>query len=101
MENVEMSIDENDILTLRINLRHEIAPSRSGKSILIGTTHGNYPLWGEHGPHPEGISVNVNVSRRRSTDERLNRVWRMRREGDPLPPGPARSGQGGHDGDCE
>lgn len=40
MKNVTMSV-ENDILTIRINLKERFGPSKSGKTVVIASTEGN------------------------------------------------------------
>ncbi len=54
MKNVEMSIEGN-ILTLKVDLSKEFGESSSGKSIVIGTTEGNYAIPGRE----EKVGLNV------------------------------------------
>lgn len=53
--NVDARID-GEVLTLTINLKKELGPSRSGKTKLIATTNGNAIL-------PDGSRIGVNVYR--------------------------------------
>ena len=43
MKNVELSVN-GDILTIKVDLTKDFGPSSSGKTVIIGTTEGNYPL---------------------------------------------------------
>lgn len=47
---------EGSILTLRIDLSRTIAPSKSGKSVLVASTNGSATL-------PDGTKVGLNVYR--------------------------------------
>lgn len=63
-DNVELSV-EDTIMTLKIDLSKEIGPSKSGKSILIATTHGNqYFAMGEY----KQYQVNVNLYKPRTEE---------------------------------
>lgn len=55
MKNVEMSVDKN-ILTLKIDLSKEHGPSKSRKTIVIGTTEGNVTS-----PSDKNIKIGLNV----------------------------------------
>ena len=58
MKNVDISVDDN-ILTLRVDLTQSFGPSSSGKTIIIASTEGNYPL-------PDRIEVvGLNVYRKK------------------------------------
>jgi len=43
MKNVELSVKGN-ILTITVDLTKEFGPSSSGKTIIIASTEGNFPL---------------------------------------------------------
>ena len=43
MKNIELSVDGN-ILTIKVDLTKEFGPSSSGKTIIIASTEGNFPL---------------------------------------------------------
>ena len=43
MKNVEFSV-EGDTLTITVDLTKEFGPSSSGKTIIIASTEGNFPL---------------------------------------------------------
>ena len=43
MKNVELSVEGN-ILTITVDLTKEFGPSSSGKTIIIASTEGNFPL---------------------------------------------------------
>ncbi len=43
MKNVELSVN-GDVLAIKVDLTKEFGPSSSGKTIIISTTEGNYPL---------------------------------------------------------
>ena len=43
MKNVDISVSD-DILTIKVDLTKNFGPSSSGKTIIIASTEGNYPL---------------------------------------------------------
>ena len=43
MKNVEFPV-EGDTLTITVDLTKEFGPSSSGKTIIIASTEGNFPL---------------------------------------------------------
>ena len=43
MKNIETDIDEY-ILTIKIDLNKEYGPSKSGKTIIVGSTYGTTPI---------------------------------------------------------
>ena len=45
MKNVELSVKDN-ILTITVDLTKEFGPSSSGKTIIIASTEGSFPLPG-------------------------------------------------------
>jgi hypothetical protein len=61
MKNCDIKV-EGDILTITVDLSKEFGKSSSGKSIIIGTTEGNFPL-----PDREGVRVGVNVYKKMET----------------------------------
>jgi len=67
MTNVEMSLEDKQ-LVIRVNLTKEAGPSKSGRSIVIGSTGGSVPLpWSDA---PPGTSINLTVykDRQRSSE---------------------------------
>jgi hypothetical protein len=54
MKNVELSVKDN-ILTITVDLTKEFGPSSSGKTIIIASTEGNFPLPGR----TEVVGLNV------------------------------------------
>ncbi|MCX5991379.1 MAG: hypothetical protein NTZ04_03490 [Chloroflexi bacterium] len=54
MKNVQLSVDGNT-LTITVDLTKEFGPSSSGKTIIIASTEGNFPLLGR----TEVIGLNV------------------------------------------
>ncbi len=54
MKNVELSVKGN-ILTITVDLTEEFGPSSSGKTIIIASTEGNFPLPGR----TEVVGLNV------------------------------------------
>jgi hypothetical protein len=56
MRNVEMKVAKG-ILTITVDLNKTIGPSKSGKTILIGSTDGNATVVG----HTEDVRVGLNV----------------------------------------
>ncbi len=61
MKNCDIKV-EGDILTITVDLSKEFGKSSSGKSIIIGTTEGNFPL-----PDRGEIKVGVNVYKKLKT----------------------------------
>lgn len=43
MKNVDISVN-NDTLIIKVDLNQSFGPSSSGKTIIIASTEGNYPL---------------------------------------------------------
>lgn len=55
--NIVASIEDGE-LTLVVNLKHTVGPSKSGKTTIIATSSGNQPL-------PGGAVIGLNVYRKR------------------------------------
>ena len=55
MENVKMTV-KDDKLTIEVDLSKELGPSKSGKTIVIGSTKGIKPV-----PKMNEIKVGLNV----------------------------------------
>ncbi len=55
MKNVEMSV-KNSTLTIKVDLKKEFGPSKSGKTIVIASTEGN-----QSSPENEDIKIGLNV----------------------------------------
>ncbi len=55
MNNVTLTV-EGHILTAKVDLSKECGSSKSGKSIVIGTTSGNKPIEGH-----DGVKIGLNV----------------------------------------
>jgi ABC-type uncharacterized transport system YnjBCD ATPase subunit len=64
MENVSMAIQGSE-LVIRVDLTKRMGPSRSGKTMIIGTTGGNVKVQNECSAAPEalvdGVVVGLNV----------------------------------------
>lgn len=56
MKNVEMKVD-GDKLTITVDLKKRLGPSKSGKTQTIASTSGSVKLDGKH----EKVSVGLNV----------------------------------------
>jgi len=54
VKNVELSVSDNT-LTIKVDLTQEFGPSSSGKTIIIASTEGNFPLPGR----VEVVGLNV------------------------------------------
>ena len=54
MKNVKLSVSGNT-LTITVDLTQEFGPSSSGKTIIIASTEGNFPLPGRS----EVVGLNV------------------------------------------
>ena len=57
MKNIQMEVDKNKILTIKIDLNKSFGASKSGKSITIASTEGNASLEGDL----NNIKVGINV----------------------------------------
>ena len=55
MKNVEMTLEGN-ILTMKVDISKDFGPSKSGKSITIGSSEGNVSV-----PGAETVKVGLNV----------------------------------------
>ena len=58
MENVKISVNKDELI-ITVDLTHEGAPSKSGKTTTVASTKGFAPV-----PGYEGISVSLNVNKR-------------------------------------
>lgn len=56
MKNIEMRIEEESILVIRVDLKKSCGRSKSGKSIIIATTEGNVEIPG----HPS-VKAGINI----------------------------------------
>lgn len=54
MKNVDIKVNGN-ILTITVDLTKDFGPSSSGKTIIIASTEGNFPLPGR----PDVVGLNV------------------------------------------
>ena len=45
MKNVKMTV-EKDVLTIKVDLKKSFGPSKSGKTVIIGTSEGNVTVPG-------------------------------------------------------
>jgi len=54
MQNVEYSVDKNNILTVKVDLTKDFGPSGSGKTTIVGST-------GAAAMVAEGIFMGLNV----------------------------------------
>jgi len=57
MKNVRMTVDKDNILTIKVDLNENYGESKSGKSIVIASTEGNVPLNNEL----PNIKIGLNV----------------------------------------
>ena len=64
MENVLMAVEGSE-LVIRVDLTKRVGPSRSGKTMIIGTTGGNVKVQNECSAAPgalvEAVVVGLNV----------------------------------------
>ena len=56
MQNVDMTLSENNILIIKVDLSKRLGPSKSGKTILVSTTSGGVPV-----PGADNITLSLNV----------------------------------------
>ena len=64
MQNIIFSIDDDQILTIQINLNQSIGDSRSGRSVVIASTGGNLRLANKDATFRDEI-INMSVTRRK------------------------------------
>jgi hypothetical protein len=64
MQNLTFLIDDDQILTIQINLKQSIGDSRSGRSEVLASTGGNLRLANSDGTFREEI-VNLSVTKRK------------------------------------
>ena len=74
MKNIDIKLSGN-FLIITMDLLQEWGVSRSGKSITIATTKGNWSV-----PGKEYITVNVNVYKPRPDGRTQGRLWQMERD---------------------
>ena len=60
MKNIRLEIDGDD-LVIRLDLRQDHGPSRSGKTLVVGTTSGSIPVLLPGAP--PGLTANVTIYR--------------------------------------
>ncbi|MBM3301425.1 MAG: hypothetical protein FJY85_15910 [Deltaproteobacteria bacterium] len=77
MQNVDIEISNDDVLTLRIDLKKEQGISKGGKSRRIGSTEGSVTLWTKGRPDPRNIKVSCNVFRRLTPAEKKEAARRI------------------------
>lgn len=58
MQNVEMTVDKDGILTIKIDTKKRFNLSSTGKTIVVASTHGNIPI-DESGEVKIGINCYV------------------------------------------
>ena len=54
MKNVEISVNDNTLI-IKVDLTKKFGPSSSGKTVIIASTEGNYPIPGR----TEVVGLNV------------------------------------------
>lgn len=57
MQNVQVEVSPDKILTITVDLKKRLRPSGSGKTILVGTTAGNVSI----GDSKDGVKMGLNV----------------------------------------
>jgi len=70
MENLEFHISDDDILTIRCDLKKECGFTRYGRSVRVASSGGNCVLWKDGQPHPKKIRVNLNLFRPLTANEK-------------------------------
>jgi hypothetical protein len=63
MDNIELSLSDDDVLTIVVDLKRAIGWTKNRTSVRIASTQGNLQLWRDGKPHPQRIRVNLNVFR--------------------------------------
>lgn len=65
MRNVDIKIDENGIMTITVDTNLRVGDSKSGKTILIGSTDGNEKIQTRGGVIHIGVNVYTYPDNRR------------------------------------
>jgi hypothetical protein len=65
MKNITTSVSKDRVLTITIDLKKELGPSKSGKTVLIATTEGNKAVANE-----DGKQIILGLNLYRYADER-------------------------------
>jgi hypothetical protein len=55
MQNVEMTLSKDGILTIKIDTKKNLGPSASGKTIMVASTKGNVAV-----PGKEEVKIGIN-----------------------------------------
>jgi len=55
VKNIEMKIENKDILVIRVDLKKDFGPSKTGKTTIIASTEGNVTVPGRS----EVVGLNV------------------------------------------
>jgi hypothetical protein len=76
LENVDLCI-EGDKLIIIVDLSRELAPSKSGRSLVIASSYGNILLFGPDGKPLAGqFRLNLNLTRQWTAEEKLAGQWK-------------------------
>jgi hypothetical protein len=59
MENLEVSITDDDKLVLVVDLKREVGYTKHQRSVCIGTSKGNINVWQDGKLRPEKFNLNV------------------------------------------
>ncbi|MGO9118498.1 MAG: hypothetical protein ACLQPD_12940 [Desulfomonilaceae bacterium] len=68
MENLEVHV-EDDVLTIRVDLRKEVGLSNSARSIIVASSQGNLRLIDARGYREEKLNLTVSKSLPKTADE--------------------------------
>jgi len=80
MENIELSISDDDVLTLRVDLNKEVGLTGAMRSKRIATSGGNIVLWKDGKPLPNSLRFNLNVFRSLTDEEQEDLQRELRRK---------------------
>jgi len=70
MQNIELALSDDDILTLTIDLKQEHGLSNRERSVRIACSEGNVDVWKNGQPHEKKIKINVNIFRQLTDEEK-------------------------------
>ena len=59
MINLDYTIDDNEIMTIRVDLKGRCGKSGTGTTVVIARTEGNEQIWGNDGQRKERFNLSV------------------------------------------
>jgi hypothetical protein len=77
MDNIELSLSDDDVLTIVVDVKKAIGWTKNRTSVRIASTQGNLQLWKDGRPHPERPRMNLNIFRPLTAAEEQERTKGM------------------------